>query len=83
MPDVWDLERHKPGITTYENTKPEQMTSEEIWIAIDAMERQGGSFVKRLADLYRHADNENASKIINAWPALFEHYLKVAREIQP
>ena len=43
---------------------------------IEAMKKYGGSFVKKLAELYELADEENLKKIRGTWLNYFEDYLK-------
>ena len=45
---------------------------------IEAMKKYGGGFVKTLAELCWHADQENYRKIKKAWPEYFEQYAKMA-----
>jgi hypothetical protein len=52
--------------------------NEEDYLIVKAMEKYGGSFVTRLADLCFHADAENLAKIKVAWPEYWAHYRKMA-----
>lgn len=44
--------------------------------AAQVMERVGGSFERNLALTYYRADSTNAQRLRNAFPELFEKYLK-------
>lgn len=50
---------------------------------IETMNRYGGSFVRRLADAFRHADAENFAKLKAAFPEYWASYLAIAREPAP
>lgn len=41
---------------------------------LDEMERFGGSFVTKLASLYRSADHVNRAKILHTWSNYFADY---------
>lgn len=41
---------------------------------VDAMEKYGGSFVKQLSLLARHADPINLQKIKDTWPEYWAQY---------
>lgn len=45
---------------------------------IEAMERYGGSFVKSLANAFKHADGNNFTKLKAAFPEYWEEYTKMA-----
>ena len=49
------------------------MNEQDIW-TLDAMEEQGGSFVKALANAARHADPVNFQKIKDTWPDYWKDY---------
>lgn len=49
---------------------------------VDAMEKFGGSFVKVLATLARHADGFNLQKIKDAWPDYWHDYEEMGRELE-
>lgn len=48
---------------------------------IDAMEAQGGSFVKALAVAYRHADMQNQAIMRRAFPQYWQQYQDVAQQL--
>ncbi len=48
--------------------------NEEDYKIVDAMQKYGGSFVRRLGTLARYADPENLKKIKETWPAYWEAY---------
>lgn len=50
-------------------------TNDESFIIISKMSRYGGSFVKSLAECYRHADMINKNKLTTTFPEYFEKYL--------
>jgi hypothetical protein len=49
------------------------MNEEEIQV-IEAMEKYGGSFVKALANAYRHADPYNRGMIRQCWKDYWKTY---------
>ena len=53
--------------------KAEQVTEGELMV-VEKMKRYGGSFVKALANCYRHADPINREKIISTWPEYWANY---------
>ncbi len=57
------------------------MDDRDIW-TIDAMEKYGGSFVKKLGGLARHADRFNLSIIKEAWPGYWMEYEAFGRKMQ-
>ena len=57
------------------------MNDRDIW-TIDAMEQQGGSFVKALGALVRHADLNNLDRIKEAWPEYWAEYEKRGIELE-
>lgn len=46
---------------------------------VSAMERFGGSFVRKLAELVRLADPDNYERIKATWPDYWETYREMAR----
>ncbi len=52
--------------------------SEKIDVA-EAMEKYGGSFVKKLSSLVYCADPVNLAKIKNAWPEYWDQYLQLSK----
>ncbi len=50
------------------------MTRDQRLITIRAMKEYGGSFVQKLADLWLHADEDNAARIEKAWPEYVHKY---------
>lgn len=46
---------------------------------IDAMSKYGGSFVKALAEAYRHADPYNRGKIRQTWSEYWETYTEMSK----
>ena len=55
-----------------------RMTEEEMQI-VEAMEKCGGSFVKALANAYRHGDHFNRGKIRATWSEYWETYKEMAK----
>jgi hypothetical protein len=53
------------------------MTNED-WRIIEAMRRDGGGFVKALAECLTQADPENYRILKDAFPVYFENYRQVA-----
>lgn len=49
------------------------MNDQDFW-TLEAMTTYGGSFVKKLAECARHADDENLLKIKDTWPAYWAQY---------
>ena len=49
------------------------MNDEELFV-IEAMEKYGGSFVKSLAQCFRHADQNNFYKLKSAFPEYWDEY---------
>lgn len=56
--------------------------NDEDYFVVEAMEKFGGSFVKALANMCRHADPINLQKIKRAWPEYWEEYTKMAAKIK-
>lgn len=48
---------------------------------VDAMTKFGGSFVKKLAELARMADELNLATIKASWPVYWEHYERMAKRV--
>lgn len=46
------------------------------------MEKRGGSFVKVLANLARHADSNNLARIKTAWPEYWHEYEQMGIELE-
>lgn len=55
------------------------MTDAEI---VDAMRIYGGSFVKRLSELWRFADADNMRRIKATWPEYWDQYAEIAQKIR-
>ena len=47
---------------------------------LELMIEQGGSFNRKLAELYYSADSENAKKLELAFPEIFERFKKLSDE---
>lgn len=45
---------------------------------IEAMQKFGGGFVRRLGEAWIHADQENARKLRMAFPQYWDQYAQVA-----
>lgn len=52
--------------------------SEEEWKVINCMKKYGGSFALNLAAAYRSADNNNRSRIREAFPEIWATYTAMA-----
>lgn len=52
--------------------------NEEDYAIVEAMESNGGSFVKALANAARHADHYNLGKIRATWPEYWSTYREMA-----
>jgi len=50
------------------------MNKEQIYTALDNMDRFGGSFVASLAFCYSQADPDNQTILFNAFEAIFTKY---------
>lgn len=48
--------------------------NEQDYNTVEMMEKYGGSFVKTLAELARHADPINLAKIKDAWREYWKEY---------
>lgn len=46
---------------------------------VEAMEKYGGSFVKALANCFRHADKNNIEKLKSAFPEYWEQYAAMSQ----
>lgn len=55
------------------------MEEEDLQV-IEAMERQGGSFVEALANAFRKADQTNFNKLKDAFANYWKVYTEVANE---
>lgn len=53
--------------------------SEQDYKTVEAMEKYGGSFVKALATLARHADPENLRRIKETWSQYWATYSKMLK----
>jgi len=53
----------------------------DYW-TIEAMSKYGGSFVKALAEMARHADRQNLTKIKMTWIEYWAEYEKTGRELE-
>ncbi len=53
----------------------------EIDTALENMDRFGGSFVKCLAELFRHADMVNQFKILHNFDNYFDEYRKIDKPL--
>lgn len=49
---------------------------------LELMIEQGGSFNRKLAELYRVADSENSKKLEQAFSDIFEHFQKLSVEVR-
>lgn len=56
-------------------------TDRDAW-TLDAMEKYGGSFVKALAVLARHADAGNFARIKAGWPEYWTDYEARGKEME-
>ena len=50
------------------------MLTEQDYYTLDAMEKHGGSFVKALANLARHADSKNIEIVKETWSEYWAQY---------
>lgn len=57
------------------------MEEKDIWTC-DAMEKWGGSFVKKLGELARRADSSNLQKIKETWKEYWLEYEKLGKQWQ-
>jgi hypothetical protein len=53
----------------------------DYW-TIEAMSKYGGSFVKALAEMARHADRQNLAKIKMTWIEYWTEYEKMGHEME-
>ncbi len=58
------------------------MSNEKDCWTVDAMERWGGSFVKALGELARHADRKNLALIKLTWPDYWEKYERMGQTMK-
>lgn len=49
---------------------------------IEAMEKYGGSFVKALAECFRHADSHNRALIKTTWSQYWSQYERMGAEAE-
>jgi hypothetical protein len=70
------LERHIDQYTFTTDTGARTMDYTQGHNAAQVMERVGGSFERNLALTYYRADSTNAQRLRNAFPEIFEKYLK-------
>ena len=56
------------------------LSKNQIYIALDNMNRFGGSFVASLAVCYRKADPDNQTVLFNAFEATFTKYANFTNE---
>ncbi len=54
------------------------MTEEEYKI-VECMEKYGGSFVKSLAQCFRHADSDNFKKLVTTFSEYWENYKEMSK----
>ena len=57
------------------------MTDNDLY-TIEAMELYGGSFVRALGGLCRHADPKNFLKIRATWPEYWNDYSKLGQKLK-
>ena len=57
------------------------LSKHQIYIALDNMDRFGGSFVASLAFCYSQADPDNQTILLNAFEATFTKYANFPNEI--
>ena len=55
------------------------MLTDKDYDTLDAMEQYGGSFVKALANLARHADSKNIVIVKETWSEYWESYEQMAQ----
>lgn len=53
----------------------------KYWITV-AMNDYGGSFVKALGECVRHADDQNYTKLVQAFPDYFKKYTELAKRLK-
>jgi len=56
------------------------LSKQQIYIALDNMDRFGGSFVASLAFCYSQADPDNQTILFNAFEATFTKYANFTNE---
>ena len=56
------------------------LSKKQIYIALDNMDRFGGSFVTSLAFCYSKADPDNQTILLNAFEATFTKYANFTNE---
>lgn len=52
------------------------------WDVVQMMERYGGSFVRKLAELTHLADPDNYERIKATWPDYWETYAQMAKDVR-
>lgn len=52
------------------------------WWTIEAMRKQGGSFVKALAEAAARADSRNLAIIKRSWPEYWEDYSEIGQKMR-
>ena len=60
-------------------TVNQPLTEQERHDVYVAMTKYGGSFVKKLAEAYKHADSINAHKLETVFRDYFEKYLDISK----
>ena len=56
------------------------LSKQQIYIALENMDRYGGSFVASLAFCYSQADPDNQTILYNAFEAIFTKYANFPNE---
>ena len=56
------------------------LTKQQIYTALDNMDRFGGSFIASLATCYKKADPNNQTILYNAFEATFTKYANFTNE---
>jgi len=56
------------------------LTKQQIYTALDNMDRFGGSFVASLAFCYSQADPDNQTILLNAFEATFTKYANFPKD---
>lgn len=57
------------------------MNDRDSW-TLDAMDKYGGGFVKKLADLARHADPDNLKAIKKTWANYWKTYTLLGIDLE-
>jgi hypothetical protein len=58
------------------------MNSDRDGWTVDAMEKQGGGFVRQLGELARRADPVNLERIKMTWPEYWSDYEERGRQLE-